>query len=89
MTNQQEQFNNGIFKCWQAANILEAMMKSRLQDMDGVAISVALEGVHSILIGALSEMEGLDFNQQAFTPHTATKINRIEKQRLATGGKYD
>lgn len=84
MTNQQEQFNNGIFKCWQATNILEAMMKSRLQDMDGVAISVALEGVHSILIGALSEMEGLDFNQQA-----ATKINRIEKQRLATGGKDD
>ncbi|GAB1667316.1 hypothetical protein Mh1961_05360 [Mannheimia haemolytica] len=50
---------------------------------------MALEGVHSILIGALSEMEGLDFNQQAFTPHTATKINRIEKQQLATGGKDD
>lgn len=58
---QQEQFNKGISKCWQAATILDAMAKSRLQDMDGVDISIALEGVHSILHSALCEMEDLKF----------------------------
>lgn len=61
MRNQQEQFNKGIAKCWQATCLLDAMMKSRLSDMDGVDISVALEGIHSILHSALCDMEDLDF----------------------------
>ncbi|MDD0823116.1 hypothetical protein PTQ27_01330 [Mannheimia sp. AT1] len=64
MTNQQKQFNQGISKCWQATCLLNAMMKSRLQDMDGVDISVALEGIHGILYSALCEMEDLTFNSQ-------------------------
>lgn len=59
---QQEQFNKGIAKCWQAATLLDAMSKSRLQEMDGVDISVALEGIYSILYSALCEMEDLGFN---------------------------
>lgn len=58
---QQEQFNKSISKCWKAACLLDAMAKSRLQDMDGVDISIALEGVHSILQSALCEMEDLNF----------------------------
>ncbi|UQX80144.1 hypothetical protein M3703_02095 [Mannheimia haemolytica] len=64
MRNQQKQFNKGISKCWQAAIILQAMSKSRLQEMDGVDVSVALEGVYSILHSALCDMEDLDFNQE-------------------------
>lgn len=64
MRNQQKQFNKGISKCWQATAILQAMSKSRLQEMDGVEISIALEGVYSILQSALCDMENLDFNQQ-------------------------
>ncbi|WGE65915.1 hypothetical protein NYR76_02850 [Actinobacillus equuli subsp. equuli] len=62
MRNQQEQFNKGISKCWQAVTLLDAMSKSRLQDMEGVDISVAIEGIHGILHSALCEMEDLDFN---------------------------
>lgn len=62
MSNQQAQFNEGMAKCWQAATLLDAMSKSRLQDMDGVDISVAIEGIHGILHSALCEMEDLDFN---------------------------
>ncbi|QLB41343.1 hypothetical protein HV560_07765 [Mannheimia pernigra] len=40
------------------------MSKSRLQEMDGVDISLALEGVYSILHSALCDMEDLDFNQE-------------------------
>lgn len=58
---QQEQLNQGIAKCWQAVALLNGMSKSRLSEMDGVDIGVALEGIHSILISALSEMEDLDF----------------------------
>ncbi|MDY4594904.1 MAG: hypothetical protein SO424_07670 [[Pasteurella] aerogenes] len=58
---QQKQFNQGMAKCWQAACLLDAMAKSRLHDMDGVDISIALEGVHSILHSALCEMEDLNF----------------------------
>ncbi|WP_419851987.1 hypothetical protein [Actinobacillus pleuropneumoniae] len=61
MRNQQEQFNKGILKCWQAATLLDAMSKSRLQDMDGVDISIAIEGIHGILHSALCEMEDLEF----------------------------
>ncbi|EFM96101.1 hypothetical protein [Actinobacillus pleuropneumoniae] len=61
MSNQQAQFNEGMAKCWQAATLLDAMSKSRLQDMDGVSISIAIEGIHGILIPALSEMENLNF----------------------------
>ncbi|MCI7718061.1 MAG: hypothetical protein MSQ14_03650 [[Pasteurella] aerogenes] len=61
LKTQQKQFNQGMAKCWQAACLLDAMAKSRLQDMDGVDISVAIEGVHSILFSALWEMENLEF----------------------------
>lgn len=64
MRNQQKQLNKGIAKCWQAATILQAMSKSRLQEMDGVDVSVAIEGVYSILHSALCDMEDLDFNQE-------------------------
>ena len=36
------------------------MSKSRLSEMDGTDISVALEGIHRILASALYEMEDLE-----------------------------
>lgn len=59
--SRQKQFNKGIGKCWQVAALLDAMAKSRLSDMDGVDISVAIEGIHGILLSALWELEDLTF----------------------------
>lgn len=60
MLTPQEQFNKHLSKCWQAVTLLDAMAKSRLNEMDGIDISVALEGIHGILLSAISEIEELD-----------------------------
>lgn len=36
-------------KGWQAATILDAMSKARLDQMDGTDISIAIEGVRMVL----------------------------------------
>lgn len=61
---QREKLTEATFKCWQAATLLEAMSKSRLSEMDGTDISVALEGIHGILASALYEMEDLEVAEE-------------------------
>lgn len=60
MLNPQDKFNKHLSQCWQAVTLLDAMAKSRLSEMDGVDISVAIEGIHSILLSAVSEIEELN-----------------------------
>lgn len=60
MLTPQEQFNKHLSKCWQAVALLDVMAKSHLSEMDGVEISVAVEGIHGILLSAISEIEKLD-----------------------------
>ncbi|OZN24894.1 hypothetical protein CFY87_06065 [Actinobacillus seminis] len=57
--DQQEKFNKAMKKGWQAATILDAMSKARLDQMDGTDISIAIEGVRNILYSALYELDDL------------------------------
>lgn len=64
MNNQQKQLDEEMNKCWQAVSILNAMMRSPLEEMEGVDIAIALKGVHSLLHPALCEMHYVLFEQQ-------------------------
>ncbi|HHW7579029.1 hypothetical protein ACJ7Z2_07795 [Mannheimia glucosida] len=50
-------YDQAIRQAWQVTNLLEILSKSDFQGMDGLEISEAIGGIHSLLVEAVTIIE--------------------------------